>query len=554
MRPSPLARLLLSALLAFGPAGFPAGAALAAAPAAASADQLADARKVAPELTDNLEALGREVEAMLPRELEPGQTAPRVPAETIVKLNRRLLDAVEGAQLLQKKHPKDFGYESKYFRAVRKTGSGLVRLSLEAAPLALKDVDSALTEIEANAKTLDAEVRATKLDPASRAAFGRRLNALNEEGTRAWNHLHNASLVVDDLGDAVNEKETPGKKKGTDPVYERNEAGVFHQNANPLQTRVSALSTLLRGIDGLLHGERIAAEETRSKALQARMKTVLVNPFAGAAPTGGSGAKDSPSSGARTPPMPLGPDLLPGEAAAVAPVKTRTLLDLRPVPAPESAQESGPQAAVFTGRGRKDSAKDDTKKVNELRAAGKTRTIGAPEERAKFVYHQEGATCGIAAQVQVLADAGLVPHDPKALKAKEDELYARAIALSYYDGTPADPKRRFNGGNPGQYIGNLLDRPMRKTYAATEEELFTAASSGRIVMASFSTEHLWNDRRFRGQGHIVAITGVEVDRATGKPLGYYINDTGTNEGGRFIAARQFLKAWKNRGRTIFEPL
>jgi len=140
------------------------------------------------------------------------------------------------------------------------------------------------------------------------------------------------------------------------------------------------------------------------------------------------------------------------------------------------------------------------------------------------------------------------------MKAKEDELYARAVALNYYGGTAADANRRDIGGTPGEFVGNLLDRPMRKVYAATEEELFTAASSGRIVIASFSTEHLWNDRRFRGQGHIVAITGVEVDRETGKPLGYYINDTGTNEGGRFIAAKQFLKAWKNRGRTIFEPL
>ncbi len=33
----------------------------------------------------------------------------------------------------------------------------------------------------------------------------------------------------------------------------------------------------------------------------------------------------------------------------------------------------------------------------------------------------------------------------------------------------------------------------------------------------------------------VAVTGVEVSRDDGKPLGYYINDTGTNEGGRFVA-------------------
>lgn len=553
MRPPPLARLLLSSLLAFGPAGFPAGAARAAIPAAAPADggDLARARKAAPELTAGLESLRRDVEERLPRELELGQEAPRVPVEKIVEFNRRLQDAAEGAQLLEAGQPAVFGFDSSYFYALRATASGINRLSLEAVPLDLKDVGSALTEIEARAKALDAEVRAAALNPETRAAFARRLNALNEEGTRAWNHLHSATLVIDDIGAAA--EGTPPAKRGGDIKYERTAAGGFHQSANPLQTRVSALASLLREVDHLLHGERIAGEETRSKALQSRMAALLANPFtsaaaadacakAGCAGDGTSAALASKTAGGGAP------------ASALAPAKPRTLLDLRPVPAPDSERETGPLPAVFAGRRGRDSAKADTQKVNALRAAGKTRTVGAPEERAKFVYRQEGATCGIAAQVQVLADAGLVPHDPKALRAKEDELYARAIALGYYEGSPADPNRRQNGGNPGQFIGNLLDRPMRKTFAATEQELFAAASSGRIVLASFSTEHLWNDRRFRGQGHIVAITGVEVDRASGEPLGYYINDTGTNEGGRFVAARQFLKAWRNRGRTIFEPL
>ena len=51
----------------------------------------------------------------------------------------------------------------------------------------------------------------------------------------------------------------------------------------------------------------------------------------------------------------------------------------------------------------------------------------------------------------------------------------------------------------------------------------------------------------------MVVTGAEVKKADGTVLGFYINDTGTNEGGRFIPRRQFLKAWGGNGRVLLEP-
>ena len=152
-----------------------------------------------------------------------------------------------------------------------------------------------------------------------------------------------------------------------------------------------------------------------------------------------------------------------------------------------------------------------------------------------------------------MADRGLVPADPVKLRAKEDELYAKAQSLGYFQGSAADKNQRSNGGTAGEYIGDLLDTPTRKQFAASDDALFKTASTGKMFIVSMDTERLWNNPQYRGGGHIIAVTGVEVGK-DGKPLGYYINDTGQNEGGRFITLGQFLDAWHHRAHLIVEPL
>jgi hypothetical protein len=197
----------------------------------------------------------------------------------------------------------------------------------------------------------------------------------------------------------------------------------------------------------------------------------------------------------------------------------------------------------------------ETAAVNKLRAEGGTRTIGNPSLRARYAYLQTGGgTCGLGAQVEVLADAEEVPADPEKLAAKEKELYVRARSAGYLVGSAADPEFLKHTGTSAERLGDLLDRPVSKKFWAADDDLFKAVSTGRMIIILADSEGFWNAPQFRGGRHIVVITGAEVERSTGKLLGYYVNDTGTNEGGRFVDASQFLGAWRKAGAALVEPL
>jgi hypothetical protein len=74
-----------------------------------------------------------------------------------------------------------------------------------------------------------------------------------------------------------------------------------------------------------------------------------------------------------------------------------------------------------------------------------------------------------------------------------------------------------------------------------------------MVLVSVEAHMLWAQLGGVG-GHTIAVTGVEVDREEGVPLGFYVNDTGAAEGGRFVPAQQFLAAWHRPGSVFVEPL
>jgi len=63
------------------------------------------------------------------------------------------------------------------------------------------------------------------------------------------------------------------------------------------------------------------------------------------------------------------------------------------------------------------------------------------------------------------------------------------------------------------------------------------------------TAKIWNDPKRKNGSHVVVITGAELGR-NGELLGYYINDTGTNDAGRFVTAKQFLDAWHAYAKNI----
>jgi hypothetical protein len=207
-----------------------------------------------------------------------------------------------------------------------------------------------------------------------------------------------------------------------------------------------------------------------------------------------------------------------------------------------------------TGRKGRDSEPAETAAVEALRRAGQTSTVGDPVRRARLVYHQNGETCALAVQAEVLAELHGLDPGSKGMRALEDKLYEEAVRKGYFEGDVADPRTRWKGGTtPNQYMGSLLGVPVRRTALASPEQLDAAVKTGKMLIVNGNTGTLWNDPKFANGGHAFVVTGAEVRRDTGEVLGYYINDTGTNEGGRFVARGQFMKAWQANGRLLLEP-
>ena len=80
----------------------------------------------------------------------------------------------------------------------------------------------------------------------------------------------------------------------------------------------------------------------------------------------------------------------------------------------------------------------------------------------------------------------------------------------------------------------------------TLETLASEIESGRGVIAGVNAGVLWDDRDSFGNGnpnHAINVSGVGRDPATGAIIGFYINDSGTGESGKFIDIDTFRYAF-----------
>jgi hypothetical protein len=425
-------------------------------------------------------------------------------------------------------------------------------LSVDVVPMDLASVAGVFEGVEKRADELEAEMSGAGDLQARAEEFSARLESINSDGSRVWDHIHDSGLLVDHTGPALPWTRTfPDGRE--EPIPAPN-APVL-ATVNGLQARVAALSRRLQEMRRRL-GPNYRSPEQLAKEREAREKKVadLKDPFAGK-PAGGMGAGVD-----ALPPPPGGRGAEKGYVLSEA---RPTLIDMKLVPAPKKLLPPPPQSTVgavgkfFNFIGAPGLQKHEyhadpleIERIVKRQKSGLTNTVGDPGGRAGLVYHQVGETCTIGAQVQILLDVGAVPPGTDPLKV-EDALYKKALEKGYFDGASADPRRRHHGGTPWQYAGNLLDVPVRKSYDASDADLLAAVTRGNMVLVQTDTGSLWNDPRFKGGGHTVVITGAELDKKTGELLGYYINDTGTNQGGRLIAAEQFKKAWKH---IMVEPL
>jgi hypothetical protein len=185
--------------------------------------------------------------------------------------------------------------------------------------------------------------------------------------------------------------------------------------------------------------------------------------------------------------------------------------------------------------------KDDAA-VATWHAFGVTTTIGDPYAKAALVFHQDGQACAVASQAEALRARGV--------EVAVDQLAREGYEKGYYaDYATASGDRA--GGTPWQSANSLLNdhgvtssNLTDATPAQLDQAIRSSPSHDAIVYVY--PKMFWNDPSAPDTAtHAVYLTGEEVD-SSGKVRGYYINDTGTNEGARFISEADFNKVWLKR--------
>lgn len=212
-------------------------------------------------------------------------------------------------------------------------------------------------------------------------------------------------------------------------------------------------------------------------------------------------------------------------------------------------------------------------KVAIWHALGLTQTVGNPEQKVPLVFEQYNGTCGIAALTQYMRAHG------QKVTVQELSRLSRDRGLSYFGGdnpsawggTPQENTGRaakfygdsVNGSFWMQFLqGSKNGKPnpdpyydpyLRRFQSGDQKRLENAIRSHQGAIVTVSSNILWGAAGYPGPAgpdHDVYVTGEEVNKATHKIIGYYINDSGTGEGGRFVDAKTFLRAWIYGGDEI----
>ena len=105
---------------------------------------------------------------------------------------------------------------------------------------------------------------------------------------------------------------------------------------------------------------------------------------------------------------------------------------------------------------------------------------------------------------------------------------------------------------PAEQAAILTDYgvPAHPEEAQPVERLALAVQLGHGVIAMVNAGVLWSDPRGLGHGqanHAITITGIARDRYDGALLGFYINDSGTGESGRYVSAHLLTTAFEHEG-------
>jgi hypothetical protein len=179
--------------------------------------------------------------------------------------------------------------------------------------------------------------------------------------------------------------------------------------------------------------------------------------------------------------------------------------------------------------------------------------IGGPEKEVEGrkaqgdnPYDVRG-DCGLVSSRDILLQFGVHVTEADVVK------FAVEHGICAYD-VSKPPENR--GGTGTQAIIEVLHHygvEAHGEYGGSLEQLATNIATGRGVIIGIESAVIWPEGEqpgFRPTGkadHAITVTGVSIEQSTGKILGFYINDSGAGNFGRFISADLMEKAWVNSG-------
>lgn len=152
-------------------------------------------------------------------------------------------------------------------------------------------------------------------------------------------------------------------------------------------------------------------------------------------------------------------------------------------------------------------------------------------------------TCGLCSCELIIRQFGI--------EVTEADVVAYAIAHGLCN-IESDPAMR-GGTTVAEQARILADFGVPAHYETGRslEDLADSVQQGRGMLLAVDCGVLWDDATYYDgrANHAVTAIGVARDPQTGQIQGFYLNDTGTGEPGRFVDAATMAEAWVEMGGT-----
>jgi hypothetical protein len=174
--------------------------------------------------------------------------------------------------------------------------------------------------------------------------------------------------------------------------------------------------------------------------------------------------------------------------------------------------------------------------------------FGDPAEYAQF-NHQQGDNaygyqedCGLVSCQDVLNQFGVDINETDVTGfAIENGLCESTGDASASGGTTLEQQEK---------ILRDYHVPAHAETGRTMQDLASDIEQNKGVIIEVNAGVLWNDPQYFENGasnHAIVVTGVARDPTTGEIQGFYINDSGKNDSGRFVDVQTMHQAWEETG-------